>query len=168
MKKYFLLTIIFINFNLKADVKIEDCASIESDVKRLACYDYLVTGVSKTSEELSSNSDNKIVKVDEIKQSSTDVDSNFGLPRNKIKEKDKITAINSLTSYISSISKTYAGKSRFKLQNNQLWESESILSQIKLNNFKKKNQIIIEEANMGGFWMINKASKIKIKVKRIS
>tara|TARA_B100000965_G_scaffold219921_1_gene184012 strand:+ start:900 stop:1406 length:507 start_codon:yes stop_codon:yes gene_type:complete len=168
MKKYFLLTIIFINFNLKADVKIEDCASIESDVKRLACYDYLVTGVSKTSEELSSNSDNKIVKVDEIKQSSTDVDSNFGLPRNKIKEKDKITAINSLTSYISSISKTYAGKSRFKLQNNQLWESESILSQIKLNNFKKKNQIIIEEANMGGFWMINKDSKIKIKVKRIS
>lgn len=168
MKKYFLLTIIFINFNLKADVKIEDCASIESDVKRLACYDYLVTGVSKTSEELSSNSENKIVKVDEIKQSSTDVDSNFGLPRNKIKEKDKITAINSLTSYISSISKTYAGKSRFKLQNNQLWESESILSQIKLNNFKKKNQIIIEEANMGGFWMINKASKIKIKVKRIS
>ena len=168
MKKYFLLTIIFINFNLKADVKIEDCASIESDVKRLACYDYLVTGVSKTSEELSSNSENKIVKVDEIKQSSTDVDSNFGLPRNKIKEKDKITAINSLTSYISSISKTYAGKSRFKLQNNQLWESESILSQIKLNNFKKKNQIMIEEANMGGFWMINKASKIKIKVKRIS
>ena len=168
MKKYFLLIIIFINFNLKADVKIEDCASIESDVKRLACYDYLVTGVSKTSEELSSNSKNKIVKVDEIKQSSTDVDSNFGLPRNKIKEKDKITAINSLTSYISSISKTYAGKSRFKLQNNQLWESESILSQIKLNNFKKKNQIIIEEANMGGFWMINKASKIKIKVKRIS
>lgn len=168
MKKYFLLTIIFINFNLKADVKIEDCASIESDVKRLACYDYLVTGVSKTSEELSSNSENKIVKVDEIKQSSTDVDSNFGLPRNKIKEKDKITAINSLTSYISSISKTYAGKSRFKLQNNQLWESESILSQIKLNNFKKKNQIIIEEANMGGFWMINKDSKIKIKVKRIS
>lgn len=168
MKKYFLLTIICINFNLKADVKIEDCASIESDVKRLACYDYLVTGVSKTSEELSSNSENKIVKVDEIKQSSTDVDSNFGLPRNKIKEKDKITAINSLTSYISSISKTYAGKSRFKLQNNQLWESESILSQIKLNNFKKKNQIIIEEANMGGFWMINKDSKIKIKVKRIS
>ena len=68
MKKYFLLTIIFINFNLKADVKIEDCASIVSDVKRLACYDYLVTGVSKTSEELSSNSENKIVKVDEIKQ----------------------------------------------------------------------------------------------------
>ena len=168
MKKYFLLTIIFINFNLNADVKIEDCASIVSDLKRLACYYYLVTGVSKTSEELSSISENKIVKVDEIKQSSTDVNSNFGLPRNKIKEKDKITARNSLTSYISSISKTYAGKSRFKLQNNQLWESESILSQIKLNNFKKKNQIIIEEANMGGFWMINKASKIKIKVKRIS
>ena len=66
MKKYFLLTIIFINFNLKADVKIEDCASIVSDVKRLACYDYLVTGVSKTSEELSSLL--KLMKLSKVQQ----------------------------------------------------------------------------------------------------
>ena len=57
---------------------------------------------------------------------------------------------------------------RFKLANNQLWESQSVLSTIKLNNFRVKNNIVIEEANMGGFWMINKSSNVKIKVKRIS
>ena len=30
------------------------------------------------------------------------------------------------------------------------------------------NNIVIEEANMGGFWMINISSNVKIKVKRIS
>ena len=60
MKKYFLFTIIFLNFNLWADVKIDDCVSTVSDIKTLACYDYLVRGVSKTSEELSNNSKIKI------------------------------------------------------------------------------------------------------------
>ena len=69
---------------------------------------------------------------------------------------------------ISETSKTFGGKTRFKLANNQLWESQSVLSTIKLNNFRVKNNIVIEEANMGGFWMINKSSNVKIKVKRIS
>ena len=65
MKKYFLFTIIFLNFNLWADVKIDDCASTVPDIKTLACYDYLVPGVSKTSEELSNNS-KIIIKVKRI------------------------------------------------------------------------------------------------------
>jgi hypothetical protein len=35
-------------------------------------------------------------------------------------------------------------------------------------NFRAKNKIVIEEATMGGFWMINTSSNVKIKVKRIS
>ena len=65
MKKYFLFTIIFLNFNLWADVKIDDCASTVSDIKTLACYDYLVPSVSNTSEELSNNS-KIIIKVKRI------------------------------------------------------------------------------------------------------
>ena len=66
------------------------------------------------------------------------------------------------------IAKAVGGKTRFKLSNDQLWESQSVLSSIKLNNFRAKNKIVIEEATMGGFWMINTSSNVKIKVKRIS
>ena len=52
MKKFFITTFLFIAFHSLAEVKLEDCATIKSDVKRLACYDYILTGVSKSSEEL--------------------------------------------------------------------------------------------------------------------
>jgi len=41
MKKYFLFIALITCLNVFSAVKIEDCASIESDIKRLACYDYL-------------------------------------------------------------------------------------------------------------------------------
>ena len=160
MKKLFLAISLFVSANIFAEVKLEDCATIESDVKRLACYDYISTGVSKTSEELvekvstNSNQDNET--------------SSFGLS-NKQKQDANIRIVKSqLASSISSVAKAIGGKTRFKLANNQLWESQSVLSSIKLNNFRAKNKIIIEEASMGGFWMINTSSNVKIKVKRIS
>ena len=60
MKKYFLIAISISFTQLYAEVKIEDCASIESDLKRLACYDYLITGFSKEYEELSFNGDSSL------------------------------------------------------------------------------------------------------------
>ena len=149
MKKYFLAIFIFFNVNIISEVKIEDCASIESDAKRLACYDYLVTGMSKSIDEIdvttSGNSEERI-------SSSEDKNSN---------------SRNALNASIEAISKTFGGKTRFKLSNNQLWETQSVVSS-KLGSFKEKSDIRIEEASMGGFWMINKSSKVRIKVKRIS
>ena len=166
MKKYFFIIFVFPLAYINAEVKLEDCASIKSDVKRLACYDYLITGESKSSDELS-----KKESLDSGIKSPTIVseeDASFGLS-NKQKEDSNIQVIKSqLASTISKTSKTFGGKTRFKLANDQLWESQSVLSSIKLNNFRVKNDIVIEEANMGGFWMINKSSKVKIKVKRIS
>jgi hypothetical protein len=166
MKKYFLVIFVFPLAYINAEVKLEDCASIKSDVKRLACYDYLITGESKSSDELL-----KKESLDSgIKSPATvsEEEASFGLS-NKQKEDSNIQVIKSqLASTISKTSKTFGGKTRFKLANDQLWESQSVLSSIKLNNFRVKNDIVIEEANMGGFWMINKSSKVKIKVKRIS
>ena len=166
MKKYFLVIFIISIYELNAEVKLEDCASIKSDIKRLACYDYLTTGVSKTSEELSkiesnenSSEDNKTISKEE---------ANFGLSnKQKIEAQIQVNKLQ-LNSKISNVSKVVGGKTRFKLSNDQLWESQSVLSSIKLNNFRVKNNIVIEEANMGGFWMINISSNVKIKVKRIS
>ena len=160
MKNFFLATFLFITFHSFAEVKLEDCATIKSDVKRLACYDYILTGVSKSSEEL--------VKKENVASAQNEEISTFGLS-NRQKQDANIQVIKSqLASSISSVAKAVGGKTRFKLSNDQLWESQSVLSSIKLNNFRAKNKIVIEEATMGGFWMINTSSNVKIKVKRIS
>jgi hypothetical protein len=166
MKNYFLAIITFSLFQLNAEVKLEDCASIKSDIKRLACYDYLTTGASKTSEELVKK-ESKSTPSEAITPVSKE-EANFGLSKKqKIEAQIQVNKIQ-LNSKISDVSKATGGKTRFKLLNDQLWESQSVLSSIKLNNFRVKNNIIIEEANMGGFWMINTSSNVKIKVKRIS
>ena len=168
MKKYFLVIFIISMYELNAEVKLEDCASIKSDIKRLACYDYLTTGVSKTSEELSKKESNDTSSVDNDNETISEEEANFGLSnKQKIEAQIQVNKLQ-LNSKISNVSKVVGGKTRFKLSNDQLWESQSVLSSIKLNNFRVKNNIVIEEANMGGFWMINKSSNVKIKVKRIS
>ena len=160
MKKFFIALFLFTTFHSFAEVKLEDCATIKSDVKRLACYDYILTGVSKSSEELAKKENVTSAQAEEI--------STFGLS-NRQKQDANIQVIKSqLASSISSVAKAVGGKTRFKLSNDQLWESQSVLSSIKLNNFRAKNKIVIEEATMGGFWMINTSSNVKIKVKRIS
>ena len=166
MKKYFLIIVMFPIFQLNAEVKLEDCASIESDIKRLACYDYLTTGISKTSKEIEKKDEQ--VSSNSVPNIISEKDVNFGLSNKQKKEADIKVIKSQLTSTISKTSKTFGGKTRFTLSNNQLWESQSVLSSIKLNNFRVKNNIVIEVANMGGFWMINKSSNVKIKVKRIS
>jgi hypothetical protein len=166
MKKYFLVIFIISMYELNAEVKLEDCASIKSDIKRLACYDYLTTGVSKTSEELSKKESNDTSSEDN--ETISKEEANFGLSnKQKIEAQIQVNKLQ-LNSKISNVSKVVGGKTRFKLSNDQLWESQSVLSSIKLNNFRVKNNIVIEEANMGGFWMINTSSNVKIKVKRIS
>ena len=166
MKKYFLVIFIISMYELNAEVKLEDCASIKSDIKRLACYDYLTTGVSKTSEELSKKESNDSSSEDN--ETISKEEANFGLSnKQKIQAQIQVNKLQ-LNSKISNVSKVVGGKTRFKLSNDQLWESQSVLSSIKLNNFRVKNNIVIEEANMGGFWMINISSNVKIKVKRIS
>lgn len=166
MKKYFLVIFIISMYELNAEVKLEDCASIKSDIKRLACYDYLTTGVSKTSEELSKKESNDTSSEDN--ETISKEEANFGLSnKQKIEAQIQVNKLQ-LNSIISNVSKVVGGKTRFKLSNDQLWESQSVLSSIKLNNFRVKNNIVIEEANMGGFWMINISSNVKIKVKRIS
>ena len=151
-----------------------DCAKIDSDKERLACYDNIFQIKEDLSEELALEdlvkSDEKLLT--ETKKSHSKIDkkqiAEFGLTDNQKKaaniEVEKITIATS----ISSVIKSAGGKTRFRLENNQLWESQSVLSSIKRINFKNKNEIIIEESNLGGFWMINKRSKVRIKVKRVS
>ena len=166
MKKYFLLILALYLVQINAEIKLEDCASIKSDIKRLACYDYLTTGVTKTSDELAIKDSNS--SAGQTPKLISDEQASFGLSSKQKKDANIGIIKSQLKTIISSTSKTIGGKTRFKLENNQLWESQSVLSSIKLNNFRVKNNVLLEEANMGGFWMINASSNVKIKVKRIS
>ena len=160
--------------NLIAEDSAFNCAKIDSDKERLACYDNIFQIKKDLSEELALEdlvkSDEKLLT--ETKKSPAKIDkkqiAEFGLTDNQKKasniEVEKITIATS----ISSVIKSAGGKTRFRLENNQLWESQSVLSSIKRINFKNKNEIIIEESTLGGFWMINKRSKVRIKVKRVS
>ena len=160
--------------NLIAEDSAFNCAKIDSDKERLACYDNIFKIKEDLNEELALEdlikSDEK--QLTETKKSPAKIDkkqiAEFGLTDNQKKaaniEVEKITIATS----ISSVIKSAGGKTRFRLENNQLWESQSVLSSIKRINFKNKNEIIIEESTLGGFWMINKRSKVRIKVKRVS
>lgn len=160
--------------NLIAEDSAFNCAKIDSDKERLACYDNIFKIKEDLNEELVLEdlvkSDEKLLT--ETKKSPAKIDkkqiAEFGLTDNQKKaaniEVEKITIATS----ISSVIKSAGGKTRFRLENNQLWESQSVLSSIKRINFKNKNEIIIEESTLGGFWMINKRSKVRIKVKRVS
>ena len=84
MKKILLIIATICFTQLYAEVKIEDCASIESDSKRLACYDYLVTGKSEASEELQ-NAENSSQE-NMIGRRTIPKDSSFGLSKRQRQE----------------------------------------------------------------------------------
>ena len=160
--------------NLIAEDSAFNCAKIDSDKERLACYDNIFQIKEDLSEELALED---LVKSDEqllteTKKSPAKIDkkqiAEFGLTDNQKKAANIVVEKITIVTTISSVIKSAGGKTRFRLENNQLWESQCVLSSIKRINFKNKNEIIIEESTLGGFWMINKRSKVRIKVKRVS
>ena len=172
---YILFLSIFLSVaNLIADDSAFDCAKIDSDKERLACYD----NIFQIKEDLSDTiALENIITSDEIiitdiKKSTAKTNdkqiAEFGLTDNQKKAANIQVKKITITTSISNVIKSKGGKTRFRLENKQLWESQSVLSSIKLINFKAKNEIIIEESTLGGFWMINKRSNVRIKVKRVS
>lgn len=160
--------------NLIAEDSAFNCAKIDSDKERLACYDNIFKIKEDLNEELALEdlikSDEKLLT--ETKKSPAKIDkkqiAEFGLTDNQKIAANIVVEKITIVTTISSVIKSAGGKTRFRLENNQLWESQSVLSSIKRINFKNKNEIIIEESTLGGFWMINKRSKVRIKVKRVS
>jgi len=72
-----------------------------------------------------------------------------------------------IKSSIVSSSRARSGKTRFKLDNGQTWESQSTITKSRERTFISKKNVRIEKGRFG-FWMIEPESKNKTKVKRIS
>jgi len=172
---YILFLSIFLSVaNLIAEDSAFDCAKIDSDKERLACYDNIFQIKEDLSDTLALENiiTSDEIAITDIKKSTSKINdkqiAEFGLTDNQKKAANIQVKKITITTSISNVIKSKGGKTRFRLENKQLWESQSVLSSIKLINFKAKNEIIIEESTLGGFWMINKRSNVRIKVKRVS
>ena len=108
MKKSLLLTYGIFLF-LHSEVKIEDCTSIKSDKKRLACYDYLLTGKSQIMEkETSTLIDQDIKQNNQISD-----EKNFGLSKRQVEQNASFNSTVSLMSSILDVFDTNSGNPQY-------------------------------------------------------
>jgi|TARA_B110000914_G_C15415888_1_gene424121 hypothetical protein len=176
-----LFTITFILSPLMvANDKAGTCASIENDKNRLVCYDHFFKYKSvesnkdirnNTSSRLNakeSRHQNKTQKINPNKETTLKKDEDeFGLTEFEKRKLKPAPDSDFIKSSITSALRARSGKTRFKLDNGQIWESQSTITKARERTFVSKKNVRIEKGRFG-FWMIEPESKNKTKVKRIS
>lgn len=184
MYKYLIMFGLFCSNILFAQSSPEQCADIESNADRLACYDgfFLLEteSVINTRESADINDpvntkDEEILSFDEKnklkkgKQKDKSNEKTFGLSfkqlrmANLIPEKEETKIFTTITKATKQLTK----KIVFRLENGHVWESESSVPNSKAGQFKKGTKVELEVSRMGGFWMINRSNNIRIKVIRM-
>ena len=147
MNKKLLFLSFFISNIIYAQSSPQDCKEIISDSDRLACYDSFFAKVKPN------------VIVEDVAKSEVKIKKEKLIP-----EKEE-----RIFTYVSEATKNkLTRKILFRLENGHIWESESSLSPSKERQFREGAPIELELSRMGGFWMINRSSNIRIKVIRKS
>jgi hypothetical protein len=167
MIKYLFIIALFISNFAYANIDAAKCAGIGSDQERLDCYDLIF----KANDELPLDSNIKTLITPAIKavtpadsiriENKATKEKDFGLPKTKIKNSAK----NSIKTSVVKINKTKSGKLIFTLENEQKWTAETTYRA--RNMFKPETAVILEEAPVSGFYMINISNKQKIRIKRL-
>ena len=159
------------------------CASIEDDKNRLACYDQFfktkpVVANKEIRKKIPARSNIKNSKYQEVTKKvntkkeavvnkEVNDDTFFGLNQKQIKEAKNIEEDTSINSSITNAKVSITGKFSVKLNNGQTWQSYTSVPLTKTRIFKSGNKITIKKARLGGFWLMDEASGIQIKAKRI-
>ena len=141
-------------------LSIKQCAKIESDLKRLSCFDKVVktlngdVSVKQTVTKKVVNTDSKIEPVKPESKSST-----FGLEK-------KIAKMNTdkIQSKIDGEFRGWSGKTIFKLQNGQVWKQSG---EGKVFHKAISPEVTITKGLLGGFRLHVKGLNSKVYVKRI-
>ena len=176
-----LFTITFILSPLMvANDKAGTCASIENDKNRLVCYDHFfkyksvesnkdirnkVSARPNIKEPRRQNNTQKINPNKEILEKKNE--DGFGLTEFEKRKLKPAPDNDFIKSSIVSAIRARSGKTRFKLDNGQIWESQSTITKARELRFVSKKNVRIEKGRFG-FWLIEPESKNKTKVKRIS
>jgi|GEM_PF-1182535 len=159
------------------------CASIEDDKNRLACYDQFfktkpVVANKEIRKKIPARSNVNNSKYQEVTKKvntkkeavvnkEVNDDTFFGLNQKQIKEAKNIEEDTSINSSITNTKVSITGKFSVKLNNGQTWQSYTSVPLTKTRIFKSGNKITIKKARLGGFWLMDEASGIQIKAKRI-
>lgn len=172
MIKYLFIAALFITNYSYANSKTSDCVKIKSDSKRLLCYDLIFNEASPTLAEEKKPIEKKIEIVSSnsnkaVDKKSLEKEDNFGLSYKQIKEVEKIEDKKAIRSSITRVTKQVSRKITFRLENGQVWKSESALGASKIAQFKKGSNIELVKARLGGYSMVNTKTNTRIKVKRI-
>ena len=184
MYKNLIIFSLFCSNILYAQSSPDQCADIESNADRLACYDsffvsetesLINTKESAETNDLINKKDEEILSFDEKnklkkgKQKDKSNEKTFGLSfkqlrmANLIPEKEETKIFTTITKATKQLTK----KIVFRLENGHVWESESSVPNSKAGQFKKGTKVELEVSRMGGFWMINRSNNIRIKVIRV-
>jgi hypothetical protein len=158
-----------------------DCAKIESNASRLACYDkFFKREKPNQNKKIYSSKEDDLKKnylinrnkekliVNNGNKKNNEIESSFGLTYSQIKENNKSEETKIIASSITKATKQITRKFTYRLMNNHIWQSVSPVPPNKISYFKKGTKIELKESRMGSFWMVNQSNDMKIKVKRIN
>ena len=148
IKQVFVSLVLFANFAVQANIDdIKECRSVESDKKRLVCYDDFVASITNTQDKVTDNSK----PTPKLATHSDDVE---------IPDTNKNDAF---VATVSKIKKDPYGVLTIYLDNEQIWK-QAASSRFRL---KVNDQVKVESAALGSF-MLNKIGSNKtIRVKRL-
>ena len=160
---------------------LSDCAKIEFNASRLACYDkFFKREKPNQNEKIYSSKEDNLNKnylinrnkekliVNNGNKKNNEIESNFGLTYSQIKENNKSEETKIIASSITKATKQITRKFTYRLMNDHIWQSVSPVPPNKISYFKKGTKIELKESRMGSFWMVNESNDMKIKVKRIN
>tara|TARA_B100000768_G_scaffold181640_2_gene205525 strand:+ start:1630 stop:2163 length:534 start_codon:yes stop_codon:yes gene_type:complete len=162
----------FVDANEKAII----CASIEDDKNRLACYDQFFQVKPKERKEPirvqapRRQDESKLKYKQQSKKNEALKEKEnkfFGLSERQIQKAKNIKEDASISSSVKSVKVSISGKFSVKLDNGQVWQSQTALPLSKTRFFKKGNNVNIKRARFGGFFLTDDTSGIQFKAKRI-
>lgn len=176
MIRYLFITALFIsNFSYANSIAYE-CSKISSDKERLSCYDEIFKEVDQVTPISSAEEKIAVVKTVEKKTEINEPkvnkkisknDDNFGLSYQQIKKAQKIEDSEAIRSRIIRVTKQVSRKITFRLENGQVWKSESALGANKAAQFKKGTDVELVKSRMGGYSMVNAKTNARIKINRV-
>jgi len=136
---------------------LEACSLVENDLKRLMCYDKVMSG-----KQINSN-----VVVKESKQKATPASNKvqskagqFGLENNKKEAREKL---DELHSRVAKLTKNPRGQLRFTLENGQVWKQNGS----EYFSVKENDQIIIIRGVFDSFRLKKSGTNRTIQVSRV-
>lgn len=161
MKKILMTTLLLLSASgLASQINVqalEACSLVENDLKRLMCYDKVMSGKQINSNVVIKESKQKTTPASNKVQSKA---GQFGLENNKKEAREKL---DELHSRVAKLTKNPRGQLRFTLENGQVWKQNGS----EHFSVKENDQIIIMRGVFDSFRLKKSGTNRTIQVSRV-